>query len=262
MNSPRVIALTAALVTASAGAEAFDESKYPDLKGQWERVGVPNWTPAGKPPFTPEYQAVYEANRADMRNGGAGNVPSQYCFPQGMPMMMNLYDPMEIVITADVTYILISHVNDSYRRIYTDGRGWPNEDEYVPTYAGYSIGKWVDEDGDGRYDALEIETRHLLGDRVYDASGLPFHRDGNTVVKARIFLDKADKKRLAELGAVAMPPSNPKARALWRTAVCAENNTRVKIEDEHYFLSADGKLMPTRKDQPPPDLRYFTRKQR
>jgi len=29
MNSPRVIALTAALVTASAGAEAFDESKYP-----------------------------------------------------------------------------------------------------------------------------------------------------------------------------------------------------------------------------------------
>ena len=209
MNSPRVIALTAALVTASAGAEAFDESKYPDLKGQWERVGVPNWTPAGKPPFTPEYQAVYEANRADMRNGGAGNVPSQYCFPQGMPMMMNLYDPMEIVITADVTYILISHVNDSYRRIYTDGRSWPNEDEYVPTYAGYSIGKWVDEDGDGRYDVLEIETRHLLGDRVYDASGLPFHRDGNTVVKARIFLDKAVKKRLAELGAVAMPPNMP-----------------------------------------------------
>src|SRR5262249_38099898 len=96
MNNTRVIGLTAAFVMASAGAEAFDESKYPDLKGQWERVGVPNWTPAGKPPLTPEYEAVYEANRADMRNGGAGNVPSQYCFPQGMPMMMNLYDPMEI----------------------------------------------------------------------------------------------------------------------------------------------------------------------
>jgi hypothetical protein len=274
MNNPRVIALTAALVMASAGAEAFDESKYPDLKGQWERVGPPNWAPAGKPPFTPEYQAVYEANRADMRNGGAGNVPSQYCFPQGMPMMMNLYDPMEIVITADLTYILISHVNDSYRRIYTDGRGWPNEDEYVPTYAGYSIGRWVDEDGDGRYDVLEIETRHLLGDRVYDASGLPFHKDGNTVIKERIFLDKADKNILyneitVDDSALTRPWSitkkaqrNPNARPLWRTAVCAENNTRVKIEDEHYFLSADGKLMPTRKDQPPPDLRYFTRQQR
>src|SRR5215470_8784111 len=83
MNNTRVIALTAAFVMASAGAEAFDESKYPDLKGQWERVGVPNWTPAGKPPLTPEYEAVYEANRADMRNGGAGNVPSQYCFSAG-----------------------------------------------------------------------------------------------------------------------------------------------------------------------------------
>jgi hypothetical protein len=53
-----------------------------------------------------------------------------------------------------------------------------------------------------------------------------------------------------------------KARPLWRTAVCAEENARVKIENENYFLSADGKLMPTRKDQPPPDLQYFPRKER
>src|SRR5258708_4102783 len=56
------IALTAALLIAPAGAAVFDDSKYPDMKGQWDRVGPPNWTPAGKPPFTPEYQAVYEAN--------------------------------------------------------------------------------------------------------------------------------------------------------------------------------------------------------
>jgi hypothetical protein len=29
------------------------------------------------------------------------------------------------------------------------------------------------------------------------------------------------------------------------------------IGDEHYMLSADGYLMPARKDQLPPDLRYF-----
>jgi hypothetical protein len=29
------------------------------------------------------------------------------------------------------------------------------------------------------------------------------------------------------------------------------------IGKENYFLSADGLLMPVRKDQPPPDLRYF-----
>jgi hypothetical protein len=36
----------------------------------------------------------------------------------------------------------------------------------------------------------------------------------------------------------------------------------VKLESEDYFLSAEGKLMPTRKDQPPPDLQYFPRKER
>src|SRR5437868_12828266 len=93
------IASMLALLIPATDAVAFEDSKYPDLKGQWDRVGPPNWTPAGKAPFTPEYQAVYEANRADMANGGAGGVPSQYCIPQGVPMMMNLYDPMAIVTT-------------------------------------------------------------------------------------------------------------------------------------------------------------------
>jgi hypothetical protein len=47
------------------------------------------------------------------------------------------------------------------RRIVTDGRDWPKEIE--PTFLGYSIGKWIDTDNDGRYDVLEIETRGLKG---------------------------------------------------------------------------------------------------
>jgi hypothetical protein len=31
----------------------------------------------------------------------------------------------------------------------------------------------------------------------------------------------------------------------------------VRIGKDAYYLSADGLLMPTRKDQAPPDLRYF-----
>ena len=75
MHDTRLIgafAFAAALLMAPASASAFDESKYPDLKGQWDRLGnPPSWAPAGKPPLTAEYQAVYEANRADMVNGGA-----------------------------------------------------------------------------------------------------------------------------------------------------------------------------------------------
>jgi hypothetical protein len=136
----------------------LEDAKFPDLSGQWNRVGIPRWVQGGqKAPLTPEYQKIFEANVADMATGGPGNVPSWYCLPQGMPMMMNAYDPMEIVVTPSTTYILISHVNDSYRRVYTDGRDWSEEIE--PTYAGYSIGTWVDDDGDGRHDTLEIETR-------------------------------------------------------------------------------------------------------
>jgi hypothetical protein len=49
----------------------------------------------------------------------------------------------------------------------------------------------------------------------------------------------------------------PGERPLWREAVCAENQAHVVIEGHNYMLSADGKLMPARKDQPPPDLSYF-----
>ena len=44
---------------------------------------------------------------------------------------------------------------------------------------------------------------------------------------------------------------------VWREAVCAEGNTHILIGNEPYMLSADGLLMPAKKDQAPPDLRYF-----
>jgi hypothetical protein len=45
---------------------------------------------------------------------------------------------------------------------------------------------------------------------------------------------------------------------VWRESVCVENNPHVEIANQGYMLSADGFLMPAKKDQPPPDLRYFT----
>ena len=38
---------------------------------------------------------------------------------------------------------------------------------------------------------------------------------------------------------------------------CPENNAQIFTGTENYFPSADGFLMPAKKDQPPPDLRYF-----
>jgi hypothetical protein len=143
-----------------------------------------------------------------------------------------------------------------------------------PRFLGYSSGKWLDTDGDGRYDTLEVETRGLKGPRVFDASGIPLHEDNETIIQERIYLDKADKNTLYDEitvhdHALTRPWTALKKYARrsdkqpeWREAVCAENNPHVVIAEEPYMLSADGFLMPTRKDQPPPDLRYFKQTQK
>src|SRR5205085_3540617 len=125
--------------------------------------------PGDKAPLTAEYQKIFEWNIAEQKAGNPGLEPSWTCLAGGMPRIMNAFAPMELVITPGTTYVLISHIHDN-RRIFTDGRAWP--DEIEPTFHGYSIGTWLDSDGDGRYDTLEVETRAIKGPRVYAGSGL------------------------------------------------------------------------------------------
>src|SRR2546429_637840 len=134
--------LAAALSAACVGAFAFDETKYPDWRGQWDRIGAPRWDPADRlnerAPLTEEYKAIQAEPRAARAGGGQAPAPPPPSLAPGMPRAMNVYEPMEIVVTPHTTYILIDHIQDS-RRIFTDGRDWPKEIE--PTFAGYSIGK-------------------------------------------------------------------------------------------------------------------------
>jgi hypothetical protein len=48
----------------------------------------------------------------------------------------------------------------------------------------------------------------------------------------------------------------------WRESICAENNPHVRIGKEIYYVGADGNLMPTKKNQAPPDLKHFKAWQR
>ena len=100
--------------------------------------------------------------------------------------MMSFYDPAEIIVAPETTYILISHNDDSYRRIYTDGRVWPAE--AAPTFEAARSASRIDREiGDGKFDVLEVETRFLKLPRSYDISGVPFHSDGQAIIKERIF---------------------------------------------------------------------------
>jgi len=257
---------------------ASEDAKYPDWTGQWERFvvrGLPGqpshdqtkpWGLGQRAPLTPEYQAVLEASLADQAKGGLGNFPTTLGRAAGMPYMMMAFGPMEWVVTPDTTYILIGW-HDHYRRIFTDGRDWPTPID--PTYSGYSIGRWIDEDGDGRYSVLEVETRGFKGPRAYDETGLPLHVDNQSIFKERIYLDKAHSNILHdEMTAIDHALTRPwtvdkkyvrnsNPRPDWLEFYTTENNPHIMIGKENYFLSADGLLMPAKKNQAPPDLRYF-----
>jgi hypothetical protein len=294
-SSPYAAAAALAATLMMAGAvHAADDSKYPDWKGAWARWAPPNagrdtgnggtgFTAGGQPsfdqtkpwglgqqaPLTPEYQKVLADSMADQATGGEGNFfdHAVRCMPGGMPIMTIAFTPLEFVVTPETTYILIGGA-EHYRRIFTDGRDWPKDLE--PTYAGYSIGRWTDEDGDGVYDVLNVETRGpFKGPRAYDATGLPLHFDNQSTFIERIHRDKADPNILHDEitvndHALTRPWTVdkkyvlvPNPRPNWTEGYCTENRSMIAIGTQSYFLSADGLLMPVRKGQAPPDLRYF-----
>jgi hypothetical protein len=276
-------AFAAALSVAMSAAPAADDAKYPNWKGQWltdnQFIGgqlvllfdpTRTWGPGQQAPLTPEYQKVLDDSMADQAKGGLGNYPTARCLPGGMPRMMAL-PVQEFVVTPETTYILTDG-SDYYRRIFTDGRDWPAN--IPPTYRGYSIGRWIAGE-DGRYDVLEVETRGpFKGPRAYDGTGLPLHFDNQSSIKERLHLDQAnpdvlhDEIRVFD-HALTRPWSadktfrrNPNPHPVWPETPCAENNANVVIGHENYWLSADGLLMPAKKDQAPPDLKYFKQNQK
>jgi hypothetical protein len=274
------LALAAALIVTTDGVGAAADEKYPNWKGRWEVVNAPGlggqrvkfdpnkeFGPPQQAPLTAEYQKVYEASMADQAKGGLGNFAGHsQCLPGGMPTMMTT-QPQEYVITPHTTYILLGGA-DHYRRIFTDGRDFPAGLE--PSYQGYSIGRWIDEAGLGRYDVLEVETRGpFKGPRAYDATGLPLAFDNQSVFKERFYLDKKNPNILHDEitvfdNALTRPwsvdktfrrSSNP--RPEWPEVYCVEGNDQIVIGKENYIVNGEGLLMPAKRDQAPPDLRYF-----
>ncbi|HEY6258909.1 MAG TPA: hypothetical protein VIY51_24295 [Xanthobacteraceae bacterium] len=272
MLSRNLIGLVAvAAAWTACGAQAQELSKLPDWSGQWKNTSGIQWDqtkplgPAQQAPLTAEYQARYEANLADQKAGGLGDDPTGQCIPHGMPRVMTVVYPMEVVVTPKTTYVLTDYTVP--RRIFTDGRDWPEEMDQ--NFNGTSIGRWTDLGSDGRYSALEAETRGFKGPRSFEASGLRLHDDNQTVIKERFSLDLAEKNILRDEitvidHALTRPWTvtkryrhEPNPSPIWHFNDCAEDNHHVVLGKDSYFITSDGKLMPTKKGQKAPDMRYF-----
>jgi hypothetical protein len=121
--------------------------------------------------------------------------------------------------------------------------------------------------GIGRFDTLEVETRNFKGPRTVEFTGIPLHEDNATIVKERLSLDKSDSDVMHNIitiidNAFTHPWTVDKRyrrdrNVGWYEDNCNENNHHVVVGKDSYFVSGDGYLMPVKKGQKAPDLRYF-----
>ncbi len=173
---PTVIVALAAAITLAFGLPASQASAAqsvaasPNWTGIWLRQGSFNFDPSvppeqsPNPPYRPDWMAKYRAGLDLMKKGQAPADPTAGCVPGGMPRIMNMVYPMEILQTPGQVTIIAEWMSQ-VRRIYTDGRKLPTADMLDPTYNGYSVGRW-----EGK--TLIVDTVGLRDDTVFDQTGV------------------------------------------------------------------------------------------
>jgi hypothetical protein len=169
----------------------YEPRSMRDFTGLWLNKEGIGWVPGkmgpkGEPPLTPAYAAVYAQHLKNAAEGRPTGDPTAACLPQGMPRIMTMVYPMEIM-QNDIQVNIFAEWNEQTRRIFIDGRPHPPADELDPTYYGHSIGHW-----DGN--VLVADTVGLRDDTNLEATGIP--HSGDLVVHERMWL--ADKDTLKD----------------------------------------------------------------
>ena len=141
-------------VNSPARIEKF--SKLPEWTGIWRLKGSPalldvedgkSFVPGTRdhPPYKPDWEARYQVDLVRAEHQGDASYPNPlvdthtvFC-AAGMPHIIGTPFDYEFIVTPEKTWIV---VDKETRHIYTDGRGFPPDDELWPTLLGRSIGHW------------------------------------------------------------------------------------------------------------------------
>ena len=147
-------------------AKAQTAVPTPDLSGVWMvRERTNTFDMKGDPPMQPWAEAKFKAATKEVD-------PYLSCFPHGLPRILLVPMPLEIVqIPGRV--IMLHEFDHWVRQIYTDGREHPKDVD--PTWMGHSIGRW---DGD----TLVVDTVGLNDKTWLDYAGHP-HSDALHVME-------------------------------------------------------------------------------
>ena len=150
-----------------ATAKTETATPIPDLSGVWlERKFIPKMYLDGAPPLQPWAEAKFKA--ADVTK----NDPNLSCLPEGVPRVMFIPLPMEI-IQIPGRVLIRQEAWNQFREIFTDGRQHPKDLD--PTFMGHSTGKYEG-------DALVVDTVGFNERTWLDHVGLP-HSDALHVVE-------------------------------------------------------------------------------
>lgn len=226
--------------TAASQADYVPKQYQPkskrDFTGIWHNkdgVGFTPGVPPGrmqKAPLTPEYQKIFDKRLADAEAGKPTGDLGADCLPSGMPRIMNMVFPMEIM-QNETQLNIFAEYQEQTRRIFVDGRPHTPKDEIESTYNGESVGRWEG-------DVLVAETIGIRAG-VIEGSNMP-HSD-QLIVKERIWL--ADNNTLKDAITLIDPEALTRPWTVTKTYhraaagfkllpyVCAENN-RNRIDEQ------------------------------
>jgi hypothetical protein len=187
------------LVTASPVCAADDKPKPvinpAPTAADWAAIAaLPDWSGVWNPAIRDQFEqettnpppwnaAAAKRIAAMYREDAAGRPAPLFvnCLPEGMPSWMLIsHNAMEILFTPGRVTLLGESDGNRLRRIYTDGRGHPEDGE--ETFHGHSIGHWEGE-------VLVVETVGVLPQSylaISEAAGLA--NNGDMKIEERIYL--------------------------------------------------------------------------
>lgn len=166
-----------------------------DLTGVWrikrDHVSLTD-AALERPVFTPTGQGRYQQNRAAVARRDAGVDLVQRCASPGMPRILLLPYPFEIL--QESGYLaMVFEWNQLFRQILLNGERDPYT---LPSAMGFSKGAWEG-------DTLVVTTTDRNGTTLLDSDGLPHGamlklterlrlKDGGKVLEDRVTIDDAE----------------------------------------------------------------------
>ena len=162
-----------------------DLAKLPDWSGVWNPkiTDQDQQARTNPPPWNEKVAKEVEKMWAEEK-AGRPKLIFYGCLPEAHPSwMLVTHNAMEFLFTPGRVTILGESDGNRLRRIYTDGRGHPEDPD--PTFHGHSIGHWEG-------DTLVVDTVGILPQAylaISEAVGVP--NNGDMRVVERIYL--ADK---------------------------------------------------------------------